>query len=138
MSLSTALDGIESILTIIKKGDAPPEQKVTAILHLAEVLRNDIQDLADEVYAEYVEELPPPTFDVDQAVADFLTVFRLQDYNNLYSFYNMQPFTDEPDPHVRVAMARALVKYAQEVKREPNATWASLIQTEGVISEGVE
>jgi hypothetical protein len=135
MSLSTALDGIESILTIIKKGDAPPEQKLKAILHLSEVLRNDIQDLADEAYAEYVPDLPPPTFDMKEAIESLLVAFRLQEYNNLYSFYNLQPFADEPDPHVRNAMAQALVKLAVEQKREPNPTWASIIQTEGVISE---
>jgi hypothetical protein len=135
MSLSTALDGIENILTVIKKGDAPPEQKLTAILHLAEVLRNDLQDVADETYGEYVPELPPPTFDMQEAIESFLVAFRKQEYNNLYSFYNLQPFADEHDPHIRNAMASALVKLAVELKREPNPTWALLIQNEGVISE---
>lgn len=138
MSLSTALDGIESILAVIKKGDAPPEQKLKAILNLAEVARNDVQDLMDTSYSDYVPELPPITFDMDKAVADLLEAFRKQVYNNLYSYYDLQPFLDEPDPHVRTAIATALVKYAQEQKRAPNSTWAAIIQNEGVISEGDE
>jgi hypothetical protein len=138
MSLSTALDGIESILTIIKKGDAPPEKKLEAIKDLGEILRNDIQDLADAVYSDYVPELPPISFDMELAVKDLLEAFRKQVYNNLYCYYDLSPFRDEPDPYVRVAIATALVKYAQEQKREPNSTWAAIIQTEGVISEGDE
>jgi len=138
MSIVTALDGIDSILAIIKKGDATPDKKIEAILGLAEVVRNDIQDLADNSYSNYVEELPPITFDMQQAVTDFLTAFRKEEYNNLYYYYELPIFADEKDPHVRMAIASALVKLATELKRKPNPDWAFLIQTEGVIPEANE
>jgi len=138
MSIVTALDGVESILAIIKKGDAAPEKKLQVILDLAEVLRNDIQDLADNSYANYLDDLPPPTFDMEQATADFLEVFRKQEYNNLYAYYTLDLMSDEKDPHVRFCIARALVKLANELKQQPSNVWTYLVQTEGVISEAVE
>jgi hypothetical protein len=139
MSIVSALDGVDSILAIIKKGAADPATKLEAILPLAERLRNDLQDLGDEAYAsEYVSELPPITFDMEQAISDFLEVFRKQEYNNLYAYYDLDIMSDEKDPHVRNAIAQALVKLAVELKREPSSVWTYLIQTEGVISEAVE
>ena len=138
MSIVTALDGVDSILAIIKKGDATPEKKLEAILGVAEIVRNDIQDLADNSYSDYVEELPPITFDMKQAVADLLVAFRAQDFNNLFAYYDLSMLGDEKDPHMRMAFATALTKLATELKRAPNPDWSYLIQTEGVISEAVE
>lgn len=139
MSIVSALDGVDSILAIIKKGAADPTTKLDAILPLAERLRNDLQDLGDEAYAsEYVPDLPPITFDMEQAISDFLEVFRKQEYNNLYAHYDLDIMSDEKDPHVRNAIAQALVKLAVELQREPSSVWTYLIQTEGVISEAVE
>ena len=138
MSISTALDGIESIIAIIKKGDADPAQKLEVIKDLAQMLRNDIQDLADQTYATYVPALPPITFDMKKAVEDLLVQFRKQEYNNLYAYYTMDMLADEKDPYVRVAFATALGNLAVELKRDPSPVWASLIQTEGLISEADE
>uniref|UniRef100_A0AB39CE85 Uncharacterized protein n=1 Tax=Pseudomonas phage HRDY3 TaxID=3236930 RepID=A0AB39CE85_9VIRU len=135
MSIVNALDGVNSILAIIKKGDATPEKKLETILEVAEGVRNDIQDVADKAYADYIDELPPPTFDMEQAIADLLEKFRKQEFANLFYHYDKQVFADEADPHIRLAIATALVKFAIEQQKAPSAVWSYIIQNEGVISE---
>lgn len=138
MSHSSALDSVESVLAIIKKGNADAAQKLAAILPIVEGLRNTIQDLAEDRYADYVPELPPPNFDMDEVVEALYEQLSKQIYNNLYAHYTAATLSDERDPHVRVAICRALVRIAQEHQRKPSSVWTVLIQQGGIFSEASE
>ncbi len=135
MTVKSALDGVETILGIIAKGDADPSVKLTTIRTLAEALRNDIQDIAANVYSNYIEaddDDTEETFDMAGAVETLRERLAKQEFNNLYSFYDIDGlrFSDER-PKVRVAMARALMQIAVDLKRDPNPAWEGVVSTEG-------
>jgi hypothetical protein len=138
MTVKSALDGVEAILGIIAKGDADPSVKLVAIRKLAETLRNDIQDLADVDYANYIaaDEGDEKPFDMAGAVETLHERLAKQDYNNLYAYYDIDGirFADERPP-VRVAIAKALLQIAVELKRDANPAWEGVVSIEGFIGD---
>lgn len=136
MTVKTALDGVEAILGIIAKGDADPSVKLVAIRKLAETLRNDIQDLTDAEYSNYIEGNDEPEFDMAEAVAMLHEKLSKRDFNELYSYYDIDAirFVDDR-PAVRVAMAKALLQIAAEVKRDANPAWEGIVSVEGFIGD---
>jgi len=138
MTVQSALSGLDSILAVINKASADPATKLQAIKALAEVARNDIQDLADVEYSTYIQERVPPSFDMAQAVDDLYTPLSKQIYFNLFEYYHLTTFMDEPDPHVRVAFCKALTRIAVEQKQAPNPLWNAIIQCDGELDEVTE
>lgn len=132
MTVKSALDGVESILGIIAKGDADPSVKLVAIRKLAETLRNDIQDLSDVEYSSYIENSEESTFDMAAAVEQLRERLAKQEYNNLYAYYDFDGLIHSDErPSVRVAIAKALLQIAVDLKRDPNPAWAGIVSTEG-------
>lgn len=136
MTVKSALDGVEAILGIIAKGDADPSVKLVAIRKLAETLRNDIQDITDSEYSNYIVADEAPTFDMAGAVETFRERLALQEYNNLYAYYDLDGirFADDRPP-VRVAIAKALLQIAVELKRDANPAWEGVVSVEGFIGD---
>lgn len=138
MTVKSALDGVETILAIIAKGDADPSVKLTAIRTLAETLRNDLQDISEEVYDTYMdtEVEIPASFNEDDAVEKLHAPLSKQEYNNLYAYYDISAFdAADPRPYVRVALAKALLRIAVEKERVPNPLWEGIVTANGVIEE---
>lgn len=132
MTVKSALDGVDSILGIIAKGDADPSVKLVAIRKLAETLRNDIQDLSDVEYSSYIENSEESTFDMAAAVETLRERLAKQEYNNLYAYYDFEGLIHSDErPAVRVAIAKALLQIAVELKRDPNPAWEGIVSTEG-------
>lgn len=138
MTVKSALDGVQSILGIITKGDAEPSVKLTAIRKLAETLRNDLIDLGEDVYDSYIpEEVEVPvSFDEDDAIAKIHERLKKQEFNNLYAYYDIHAFeAADKRPYVRVAIAKALLLIAVEMQRVPNPAWEGIVTVNGVINE---
>lgn len=135
MTVQSALNGLNSILAVISKGDADPATKLLAIQDLANVARNDIQDLADQEYSSYLPDRKQPTFDMKKAVDDLYEPLSKQIYFNLYDYYHRTTLMDEPDPFIRVALCQALMRCAVDQKQEPNPLWAAVIQCDGELDE---
>jgi len=136
MTVKSALDGVDAILGIIAKGDADPSVKLVAIRKLAETLRNDIQDISDVEYANYIAADDETAFDMAGAVETLHERLAKQDFNNLYAYYDIDGirFADDRPP-VRVAIAKALLQIAVELKRDANPAWEGVVSVEGFIGD---
>lgn len=135
MSVKKLQDDIETILDVIKKGDADPQTKLRAVHKLAETLRNDIQDFADEHYANYLQEEADDGFDAEAAFEQLELRLATQQPNYLLSFYGPDTFESVEEPRVRVVLARVLTKIIIDAGREPRTLWTNIINSAGVLED---
>jgi hypothetical protein len=142
MTIKAALDGVETALALITKGDADAQTKLDALRPLLYELRANIMDVSQQEYENYMDaETAPPasdvealTFDDDDEIQEkFYTNFKSQQFNNLRSYYDIEAFREIDNAQIRVCMARALCKLAAENDVSPNKSWQSVISAEGKI-----
>lgn len=140
MTIKAALDGVETALALIIKGDADPATKLEALRPLLYQLRSDIMDSAEQEYRTYMDaeqvpltEMQALEFDDDETQQKFYDNFSKQQINNLRAYYDIDAFREIDNDRIRVCMARALCQLAAENNVAPNKSWQSVISAEGNI-----
>lgn len=140
MTIKAALDGVETALALIIKGDADPAAKIEALRPLLYQLRSDIIDTSEQEYRTYMDaEAAPLTemqaleFDDASIQQKFYDNFSKQQINNLRSYYDIEAFQEVDNDRLRVCMARALCQFAAESGVAPNKSWSFVINAEGNI-----
>lgn len=141
MTIKAALDGVETALALITKGDADAQTKLDALRPLLYELRANIIDVSQQEYENYMDAEPAPLSDVaalsfdddDEIQEKFYTNFKAQQFNNLRSYYDIEAFREIDNAQIRVCVARALCKLASENDVAPNKSWQSVISAEGNI-----
>lgn len=140
MTIKAALDGVETALALIIKGDADPATKLEALRPLLYQLRSDIMDSAEQEYLTYMDaeqvpltEMQALEFDDDETQQKFYDNFSKQQINNLRAYYDIDAFREIDNDRIRVCMARALCQLAAENNVAPNKSWQSVISAEGNI-----
>lgn len=140
MTIKAALDGVETAIALLLKGDADAATKLDALRPLLYQLRMDIMDSADQEYRSYMDaeqvpltEMQALEFDDDETQQKFYDNFSKQQINNLRAYYDIEAFQEIDNARLRVCMARALCQLAAENSVAPNKSWQSVISAEGNI-----
>lgn len=140
MTIKAALDGVETALALILKGDADPATKLDVLRPLLYQLRSDIMDVSAQEYQSYMDAEPAPLSDMQSLEFDdvatqekFYEKLKLQQFNNLRAYYDIDAFLEIDNDRIRVCIARALCQLAAENNVAPNKSWQSVISAEGNI-----
>jgi hypothetical protein len=137
MSMKKLLDGIDGLRTVVNHPNLSAEEKVAAMKTAIEVLRNDIQDVADHYYDNCVVDEKEGTVSDDQ-VESLYQNLKEKEFNDLVFFYKKGTFAEIKESSARAALASILLRIASEQNKQPPAIWSLLATSAGVINEDVQ
>lgn len=141
MTMRQVLDGIESVRTLVNHPNLSSDEKITALKTLVESVRNDIQDLAETVYDNYVDvgEDDQNSVAIQKQVDTLYESLKKQEFTDLVFFYKRSVFENQIDHSVaRYGLAKALLRIAADLDKTPPKIWVDISNCAGNIDSAEE
>lgn len=133
MSAKQVLDGINTIRDLVNHPNLSDAEKVATLKNAVEEVRNNVQDLVTEIYADFVPEIQKDaTADEEESAYE---VLKLKDVNDLLFFYKRSVFVQIPSAPARLALARILLRIMRDKEMKAPALWESIAASAGEINE---
>ncbi len=120
MSLSRIQSRLGTLLDLIKKGSATPEEKLSA-------LRTEIEDIRAMVHQELVEEpedLSGPDISTLDSYQNILAVVRQSNVNSFKTYYD-QDYFDSLSEKSQTLLGKALLEFCAEQGIKPLQLWSN-------------
>lgn len=133
MSAKQVLDGINTLRDIINHPTLSDAEKIATLKVSVEEVRNDIQDLASDVFANFVAAVPDTATseEEDQAYEQL----NKQEVNDLIFFYKKSVFGQIRTAPARFALARVLIRIAREKEVKAPSLWLNIAASAGEMNE---
>lgn len=133
MSAKQVLDGINTIRDIINHPSLSDAEKIATLKTSVEEVRNDIQDLASEVFANFVAPSADNATSEEEELA--YETLNKQEVNDLIFFYKKSVFTNIRTSPARLALARVLIRIANEKEVKAPSLWVTIAASAGEMNE---
>lgn len=133
MSAKQVLDGINALRDLINHPNLSDAEKIATLKNAVEPVRNDIQDLVSDIFADFA---PTPVQEVtlDEETAAYEQLSK-RDINELIFFYKKSVFLQIESAPARAALAKILVQIAKEKEASAPALWVNIAASAGEINE---
>lgn len=133
MSAKQVLDGINTLRDTINHPNLSDAEKIAVLKNSVEEVRNDIQDLVSDIFENFAPEVSvDPTADEEDEAYEALNK---KEVNELIFFYKKSVFASIQSGKARLALARILIRIAQEKEVDAPALWLSIAASAGEIDE---
>lgn len=133
MSAKQVLDGIDTIRDIVNHPNMSAEEKIQTLKVSVEGVRNDIQDLTDQIFANYAKAAPDAA--TDSEVEDVYQQLVKQEITDLLFFYKRSVFASLKSGQARAALAGVLIRIAKEKETAPSTLWLNIAASAGEMNE---
>jgi hypothetical protein len=133
MSAKQVLDGINTIRDIVNHPNMSAEEKIQTLKNTVEGVRNDIQDLTDQIFANYAQQAPDAATD-NEVEAVYQQLVK-QEITDLLFFYKRSVFASLKSGQARAALAGVLIRIAKEKETAPSTLWLNIAASAGEMNE---
>jgi hypothetical protein len=133
MSAKQVLDGINTLRDVINHPTLSDAEKIAALKVSVEEVRNDIQDLASDVFANFVAPVPDTASSEEEDAA--YEQLNKQEVNDLIFFYKKSVFARIRTAPARLSLARILIRIANEKEVTAPSLWLTIAASAGEMNE---